>query len=225
MPGFFHKIFQNVKNIFSGRNLLWHLGAIFLTYIFVKSGFDWFCFSHFRIPGLVYFLFPAVILGGLLPILAPLTIFLLGAIRKNRKILNTSFALGQAALLGLLVSDFFKTFTGRVPPPEIFGRGSSAFDASQVFHFGFLQGGVFWGWPSSHTTVAFAMAMALYILYPKNKAIGFAAIIYAFYVGLGVSLTIHWFSDFAAGAIIGSVVGSVVGKSFLERYNTAKKAS
>jgi membrane-associated phospholipid phosphatase len=28
-------------------------------------------------------------------------------------------------------------------------------------------------------------------------------------------MTIHWFSDFLAGAIIGTVVGVVVGKSFL----------
>jgi uncharacterized protein YcfJ len=27
-------------------------------------------------------------------------------------------------------------------------------------------------------------------------------------------MTIHWFSDFAAGAIIGSVIGAVVGKGF-----------
>jgi membrane-associated phospholipid phosphatase len=27
-------------------------------------------------------------------------------------------------------------------------------------------------------------------------------------------MTIHWFSDFVAGAIIGSVIGAVVGKSF-----------
>jgi uncharacterized protein YcfJ len=29
-------------------------------------------------------------------------------------------------------------------------------------------------------------------------------------------MTIHWFSDFVAGAIIGSVIGAVVGKSFGE---------
>jgi membrane-associated phospholipid phosphatase len=45
------------------------------------------------------------------------------------------------------------------------------------------------------------------------------AILYAFYVGIGVSLTIHWFSDFVAGAIIGSVVGAVVGKCFGETSN------
>jgi len=27
-------------------------------------------------------------------------------------------------------------------------------------------------------------------------------------------MTIHWFSDFVAGAIIGAVIGAVVGKSF-----------
>jgi len=38
--------------------------------------------------------------------------------------------------------------------------------------------------------------------------------IHAFYIGLSVSMTIHWFSDFVAGAIIGTLVGVVVGRSF-----------
>jgi hypothetical protein len=37
------------------------------------------------------------------------------------------------------------------------------------------------------------------------------------YVGVGISMTIHWFSDFVAGTIIGSVIGDVVGKSFAEK--------
>jgi membrane-associated phospholipid phosphatase len=77
-----------------------------------------------------------------------------------------------------------------------------------------MRGGVFWGWPSSHTTIAFAMAVTVFTLYPKQRWLGWVAILYAGYVGLGVSMTIHWFSDFAAGAIIGSVIGAVVGKSF-----------
>jgi F0F1-type ATP synthase assembly protein I len=40
------------------------------------------------------------------------------------------------------------------------------------------------------------------------------AIAYALYVGIGVSMTIHWFSDFVAGAIIGTMIGTVVGTSF-----------
>ena len=41
------------------------------------------------------------------------------------------------------------------------------------------------------------------------------SIAYALNIGLGVSMTIHWFSDFLAGAIIGTAIGTVVGKSFL----------
>ena len=45
----------------------------------------------------------------------------------------------------------------------------------------------------------------------------FGVLLYAFYVGLGVSVTIHWFSEFVAGAIIGSVIGAVVGRGFKTR--------
>jgi hypothetical protein len=58
------------------------------------------------------------------------------------------------------------------------------------------------------------MAATVFTLCPKQRWLGWVALFYACYVGLGVSMTIHWFSDFVAGAIIGSVVGEVVGKSF-----------
>jgi hypothetical protein len=60
------------------------------------------------------------------------------------------------------------------------------------------------------------MALTIFMLTPKQRWVGCVAIIYALYVGLGVSVTIHWFSDFVAGAIIGSVIGAVVGRSFVE---------
>jgi membrane-associated phospholipid phosphatase len=56
--------------------------------------------------------------------------------------------------------------------------------------------------------------VTVFTLFPKHRWLGVAALAYAFYIGIGVSMTIHWFSDFAAGAIIGSVIGVVVGKSF-----------
>src|SRR6266404_5032806 len=49
---------------------------------------------------------------------------------------------------------------------------------------------------------------------PRLSFLAVQAIAYALYVGVGVSMTIHWFSDFAAGAILGTVIGVVVGKSF-----------
>lgn len=213
MPGFLYQLPNNTIRCFKGYNLLWHFLAIALTYIIVTSGFDWYYFIFTQIPVLRTFLFPALGLGMVLPVVVPLMLLAIGVLRKAFKIKNTAFALGQAAILGLVISSFYKAFTGRIPPPRFLTHGALV-DTSHGFRFGVLRGGMFWGWPSSHTTVAFAMAVALWQLYPGNKLVRYAAILYAFYVGIGVSIRIHWFSEFVAGAIIGSVIGAVVGKSF-----------
>lgn len=213
MTGFLYKLPQNLIRCFKGYNLLWHALAIILTYFIVTSGFDWYYFVSTRLPVLRRFLFPAVGLGMMLPVLIPLILLVVGSIRRISGIKTTAFALGQSAVLGLVISSFYKAFTGRIPPPHSFAH-SRLIDSSHGFRLGFLRGGMFWGWPSSHTTVAFAMAVALWGLYPENKVVRYFAILYAFYIGVGVSITIHWFSEFAAGAIIGSVIGTIVGKSF-----------
>ncbi len=216
LPGFLYRLPGNAVRCFTGYNLLWHFTAIGLTYIIVTSGFDWKYFELTRIPHLRTFLFPAVRLGMLIPVVVPLVLLAIGVLRKASKIKNTAFALGQAAFLGLVISSMYKAFTGRIHPPHFFSHGALT-DSSHGFRFGFLRGGMFWGWPSSHTTVAFAMAVALCGLYPENRLVRYGALLYAFYVGISVSATIHWFSEFAAGAIIGSVIGAVVGNSFHHR--------
>jgi membrane-associated phospholipid phosphatase len=87
-------------------------------------------------------------------------------------------------------------------------------DTSHVFHFGLLRGGIVNGWPSSHATVAFAMAVTLFVLFRHKSWLGIAALLYAFYIGFGVAMSIHWFSDFASGAIFGTIIGTTVGRSF-----------
>jgi membrane-associated phospholipid phosphatase len=209
MKQFFVTLPRNLTDCFTGRKLIWHGVAILFTVILVMSGFDWRYFLATRNPELRQWLWPAIGIGMFLPVVLPLALVALGFIVVHRKTVLTGWAIGQAALLGYLVSITYKAFTGRVHPAHNVGE-----DISHVFRFGFLRGGVFWGWPSSHTTVAFAMAVAVFTLFPKQRWLGIAAILYAFYVGIAVSMTIHWFSDFVAGAIIGSVVGMVVGKSF-----------
>ena len=209
MKRFLATLPRNLVGCFRGRGILWHVIAIVLTYIIVTSGFDWRYFLATRNPTLRSWMFRAVHVGMLLPLALPLILFALGAIAGNARAVLIGWAVAQAAILGLLISSAYKAITGRAHPPH--GVGA---DISHVFHFGWLRGGVFWGWPSSHTTVAFAMAVTVFTLCPKQRWVGLGAILYAFYVGIGVSMTIHWFSDFAAGAIIGSVIGTVVGKSF-----------
>ena len=190
--------------------ILWHLAFIGLTAVLVLSGFDWFYYSTTRSPVLREWMFPSAPIGGLVPFVVPLTLILTGLIAFNRRVATTGWAIGQAALIGSLLSSTYKAFTGRVHP-SLHDLGT---DISHDFRFGFLRGGVFWGWPSSHTTIAFAMAVTVFTLFPKQRWLRLVVILYAMYIGLGVSMTIHWFSDFVAGAILGTIIGVVVGKRF-----------
>ena len=200
----------NFAKSFSGKVLIWHLVAIVATYLLVVSGFDWWYFLAVRNPILNAIFLPALILGGLVPIFLPLILLAISKKRKDGKLAIVAWAMGQAAFLGWFISSLYKSFTGRVQP----NLHDLATDMSHQFQFGFWNHGIFWGWPSSHTTVAFAVAVTLAILFSKNWKIKYGALVAALYVGVGVSLSIHWFSEFAAGAIIGSVIGMVVGRSY-----------
>ena len=209
MKLFFSTLPRNVIGCFKGRMIIWHLVAIVLTFISVQSGFDWLYFRSTRGAELWDWMFPAAPIGGLVPLIVPLTLIVSGFVASGRRTARTGWAIGQAALIGSLISSAYKAVTGREHPAHLAGD-----DISAGFRFGWLRGGVFWGWPSSHTTIAFAMAVTVFVLFPKQRWLGATALAYAFYIGIGVSMTIHWFSDFAAGAIMGSVIGVVVGKGF-----------
>ena len=211
---FFYNFWHNFKTIFSYRNLPWHALAILLTYGLVKSGFDQFFFINTRFTIVFSILIPAALLGFIIPIFGPFVLIGVGKSQGNKRAVNLGYAIGQAGLLGWIVSSLYKVFTGRVHP-ILFNSGNNLIeDISREFQFGIFRGGIFWGWPSSHTTVAFAIATTILILHPK-KRIKLIGLLFALYVGVGVAATgIHWFSDFAAGIIFGTLVGVIVGLSF-----------
>lgn len=214
MINFFYKLHSTTRHLFAPRSLPFHFAAILLTYGLVISGFDGWYFLFFRDSLIRSLLSPAIGLGFLVPLVMPFILWGAGYTTKNLRLMITGFALGQAGFLGLMLSFFYKALTGRAHPSIV-----ATVDLSKVFNFGFWRSGVFWGWPSSHTTVAFALAATICALYPEKRTLRYVAIIGAFYVGLGVSMSIHWFSDFVAGAIFGSLVGSLVGKKFSERLS------
>lgn len=41
MKSIFYKFKENLFEVFQGKNILWHLLAIVLTYFMVVSDFDW----------------------------------------------------------------------------------------------------------------------------------------------------------------------------------------
>lgn len=216
MKYLFYKLPQNIIECYKWRNLRWQLLAFLFTYISVISGFDWFYFKNTRGVLVQSLLFPPVFLGFFLPVIIPVCLFIFGKVKNILRIINTSYALAQAAIVGLAISSFYKVVTGRVGPHGLSVVANTLIDPTQGFRFGFFRGGAFQGWPSSHTTVAFAMSAVLLTLYPEKKWIKYLSIIYAFYIGIGVSVNIHWFSDFVTGAILGSIIGFVIGKSFLK---------
>lgn len=209
---FFYTLPRNILRSFLGLNLLWHILAIGTTLLIVSSDFDWLYLEKTR-PFAGY-LFSAVIFGWYVPVVFPVVSYFVGSVRKDQRAIYSAYSTTQAAIIGLLISSFYKAFTGRPGPRH---STVTLIDTSREFHFGFLRGGVFHGWPSSHTMVAFAMAAAVWTLYPSSKMTRCLALLYALYIGLGVSMTIHWFSDFVAGAIIGTAIGVTVGNVFKER--------
>ena len=212
MRDFFYTLPTNILRAFSGRNLLWHLFAIGATLLIIISGFDWTYFKATR--SFAPYLFPAVILGWRVPVILPIVLFTVSLVRKDIRVICSAYAIAQASLIGLLISSFYKAITGR---PGLRYSTRTMIDTSHQFHFGFLKGGVFFGWPSSHTAIAFAMSVAIWTLYPNSKMVRCVALLYAFYIGIGVSMTIHWFSDYVTGAIIGAAIGTTVGNAFKKR--------
>lgn len=223
-PALFYRLPQSIVRCFSGNYLMLQLAAVGLSVLIVTTGFDWTYYESSRSTIIRTLIFPAITIGGLLPIIAPLTLLLFGIIRKRAYLVNAAWGLGQAAMLGLFLSSFYKAFTGRIPPH--FTRGiASAVDSSHGFQFGFMRGGIFWGWPSSHATVACAIAVTFAILFPRQKMLKYSVLLGALYVAVGVSTSIHWLSEAVAGIIIGTAIGLVVGESFRRRQNNAEMAS
>jgi membrane-associated phospholipid phosphatase len=216
MPFFkiFHKIWGNIVNSLRYGYGLHYILAIVFTYIIVNTGLDaeWHVLSP--ADSLVWRLgFISVIAGFFVPLFLPLVLYAYGRVKKILSVELAGIATGQAAVLGLAISSVIKVFTGRIPP-EYIGR----FIGDGGFRFGFWRGGAFNGWPSSHTTVAFAVAMALTELYPENRGVKTGAWAFAILVGLGVSLNIHWLSDVVAGVFIGYAIGKTVGARFSKDF-------
>jgi len=219
----FYRIDRNFIGSFTYNYGLNELLAASFSYGIVKSGIDWkwnrLAVDNSWIPTVGM---PAAIVGGLVPLAAPLGLYLYGHSHENENLQITGLALGQAAMLGLAISTGIKALTGR-RPPGILGSTRDDNDYSGDFRFGFLQRGAFNGWPSSHTTIAFAMAVTLIELYPDNTTLKIGALAYASLIGLGVSTNIHWLSDAVAGTLIGYAIGKTVGKSFRSLMNQTNK--
>lgn len=212
---FLYHVPRNIIASFRGYNLLFHVLAGVLTYALVVTGADWAFFGATRSPSLRLLIMGAGIGGFFIPVIVPVGLYLWGEMKGRRDLMHRAGALAEAGVIAWLISSAYKAFTGRIQPE--FLTNISSLDITREFHFGFLQNGIYWGWPSSHAAIAVAMSVALALLFPRNKVARYGALLYALFIALGASIGFHWLSDVVAGAIIGTLVGVVVAKGSRER--------
>src|SRR5689334_9166466 len=100
MKLFFATLPRNIIGCFKCRMLIGHIVAILLTLVLVTSGLDWRYFLATRAPNLGLWMFPAVIIGGLLPIALPLILLALGSLTASARTRLIGWAVGQSELIG-----------------------------------------------------------------------------------------------------------------------------
>jgi membrane-associated phospholipid phosphatase len=212
----FYGMGRNMIGSFTYNYGLNYIVGTAATYGLVESGVDWRWYRNAKEhPWISNTGRISVVAGPIVSVLVPLGLYLYGRSERDIGMQITGLALGQAAIDAAVITSVLKAFTGRVGPQHNLGLN----DYSKDFRFGFLRGGIYQGWPSSHTATAFAMATALIGLYPDNTAIKIGGLTYATLIGVGVSTNIHWLSDFVAGALIGYAIGTIVGNDYRSLLN------
>jgi membrane-associated phospholipid phosphatase len=211
VTGILTGLWQNTKRVVSGRSVLWHAVAIALTATFVLTGFDWWFYEMTRSELFNPLIWTAGIGGFFVPVLAIVGIYNYGEFRHDERVMSVALAVGQAVLIALAAAIVYKALTGRIQPEFMNTIGNT--DISRDFNFGLLRHGVFWGWPSSHTIVAFAGGTVLLRLVQHVSARALTAL-YMIVVAVGAGVGFHWLSDVVAGGVLGILIGTIVARNF-----------
>jgi membrane-associated phospholipid phosphatase len=213
---------NNILDSFKGNNIYLHLAGIASSYILISTDVDYHVEKYFNEhEEYGKFARPVVYTGAFLPFVVGGGLFASAKIENNKETLGASFAVLQASLIEFLYNSTLKAITGRSNPDW---RHNTDMDSlSKSFKFGFLRGGIFWGWPSGHTATTMAVVSALTNYYPDKtwlKISGYSLVAYTIF---GVSSVnrggMHWFSDAIAATLMSYAIGSTVGKYYRNIYS------
>jgi membrane-associated phospholipid phosphatase len=220
----FSDIGENSLKSFSGTNLIFHGTGIASTYILINSGLDYKIHNYFVQNGYSPFFDPAVGIGYLMPVVLGGGLYLYGELDNKSKETAAGSAVVQAGLISVAYSTLLKAFTGRSNPHSGSYENNNA---SKEFQFGFMRGGIHYGWPSGHLCTNTAIVSSLIFFYKESTTIKIAGCLYLGYIFFGViaheNNTMHWFSDTVAGFLMGYAIGSTVGKNFRNKWDEGNK--
>ncbi|MGE5679252.1 MAG: phosphatase PAP2 family protein [Bacillota bacterium] len=216
---------DNIINSFKGDNLYLHLAGAVSTLLLVTTNTDYYVHRYFneheqygtaaRPVIRIATYFPFVISGSL---------YAYGKLNTDNEAVGASFAVLQSTVLAFTYNTLLKALTGR-PNPR-WREETDMKELSKTFRFGFWRGGIFWGWPSGHTSSTMAVVSALTSFYPEKTWLKIAGYGYTAYMIFSVSSLnrggMHWFSDAVAAAFMSYAIGSTVGKYYRGRFSNEK---
>lgn len=219
----FGNIGNNIINSFKGDNLYLHLAGVASTVLIVTTNTDYYVHEFFyeheqygnaAMPIIRAALYIPIVTGG--------SLFVYGKLKRDDRAVGASFAVIQSSLVAFVYNSLLKAVTGR-PNPD-WEHNPDIMDLSKTFRFGFLRGGIYWGWPSGHTSSLMAVVSALTSFYSEKtwlKVAGYSMVAYMMY---GVSSLhrggMHWFSDAVAAAFMSYAIGSTIGKYYRSKFQT-----
>jgi hypothetical protein len=219
-------LIENSLHAFTGWNLALQLAGVASAPVIIASGADTgmhnFLVEH---RGLGMASAPAVYGGYLLPFALGGSLLTWGLAKHSPRALAASSAVLQASLVMLVYQSLLKAVTGRPPPQAVRYDDDSA---SRTFRWGFLRGGVHYGWPSGHMMLSSAILMSLVRVYPDSvwlKLGGSAVLGYFLYaVASHEANSMHWLSDMVSGTLMGLAIGNAVGAGFAKRVGAGNSA-
>jgi membrane-associated phospholipid phosphatase len=134
-------------------------------------------------------------------ILAPVSLYAVGLIRRDSKMQQTALLAGEAVADSEIVTTVFKDATKRVRPAGFPAQGN-LYDSWFESRGSFLRGNG--SFPSGHTIAAFSVATVVARRYGNHRWIPYVAYGAAALVGFSrLSLSAHFLSDVFMGGALG----------------------
>ncbi len=217
----FGNLGNNIIHSFKGNNLYLHLAGVASTILIVTTNTDYYVHKYFYDHEQYgEAAMPIIRAGMFIPFVTGGSLFAYGKLGKDDRAVGASFAVLQSSLVAFLYNSLLKAVTGR-PNPD-WQHQSDMKELSRTFRFGFMRGGIFWGWPSGHTSSAMAVVSALTAFYSEKTWLKVAGYSVVAYMMFGVSSLhrggMHWFSDAVAAAFMSYAIGSTIGKYYRDQF-------
>jgi membrane-associated phospholipid phosphatase len=218
--GLFDNLRGNAGKSFTGSNAWLQAAGVAATALLIYSDADYRVHAYFRNHRATAAKFhPVVVTGSLLTPLTGAVCYLSGAAGSDRELTGLGSAILQTQVITSLTVGVLKGFTGRPHPDP--RSGADMRRLSRTFRFGFLRGGLFWGWPSGHTASTMALVSTLTAYYPEKTWLKVGGAALMGYTIIGVSAVgggrMHWFSDAVAAAFMTYAIGHTVGNHYHQR--------